>query len=361
MGKSDLRPLRALIVEDSALDYTLLVRLLGNAGYEVTAKRVETGPDFSAALSEGAWDVIISDHNLPEFSSTEALKLLQASALDIPFIIVSGQIGEDVAVDAMIAGADDYVLKSNLSRLAPSLHRSLEAAAVRRHDRAMQQALADSEQRLRELSSHLEHAKEEERKAVAREIHDDIGGLLTGLKFDVAWMQRHAHGDGVAERLDGMLKLVTSAREAADRIMRELRPAILEQGIVAALEWQARDFTARYGLPCRFTHNRDVIPLPAVSCSAMFRICQESLTNIAKHSKASEVRIELFADDDDATLEIHDNGAGIAPGARSKRGSWGLIGMQERAKALGGWLDVSSAPGAGTTIMLSLPMKESAG
>ena len=348
-NKPEFHALRVLFVEDSPTDFNLLLRLLRVAGYQVDALRVESEAELRAALDSTTWDVVISDHNLPNFSSTEALKLVKQARLDAPFIIVSGAIGEDIAVEAMIAGADDYILKSGLPRLVPALKRSLAAAATRREERVAQQ-------RLRQLSAHLELVKENERKAIAREIHDDIGGLITGLAFDLAWLQNHAGGDAVLERLRGMQSLLDQARGSVQRILRELRPPMLELGIVAALEWQARDFSRRYAIPCQFVSNRETIDVSEAISGALFRFCQEALTNIAKHAKAKTVAIDVFADAASATVEITDDGVGIAPGSLSKPGSYGLLGMRERASNLGGWLDVNSTPGRGTSLMLSLPV-----
>lgn len=345
--------LRALFVEDSATDYRLLLRLLRVAGYEVDALRVENEAEMRQALADKPWDVVISDHNLPEFSSTAALQVLKQTGLDAPFIIVSGAIGEDIAVEAMIAGADDYILKSRLPRLVPALKRSLAAAAARRKERM-------ARQRLRQLSAHLEQVKENERKAIAREIHDDIGGLLTGLTFDLAWLQNHAGGGEVAQRLHNMQTLLDQARGSVQRILRELRPPMLELGVVAALEWQAQDFSRRHGIPCQFVSNRETIAVGEAISSTLFRICQEALTNIAKHAQANTVNIEVFADTANVTLEITDDGVGLAPDSQSKAGSYGLLGMRERAAGLNGWLEVNSAPGRGTSLMLSLPLTQDA-
>lgn len=343
------RALRVLFVEDAPTDYQLLVRLLRVAGYEVTATRVEDETALRQALSGAQWDAVISDHNLPNFSSTQALQVLKASGLDIPFIIVSGAIGEDIAVEAMIAGADDYILKSRLPRLVPALKRSLAAAAARREERL-------AHERLRLLSAHLERVKELERKAVAREIHDDIGGLMTGLAFDVAWLRTHAKGGQVSERLHDMQHMLDQARASVERILYQLRPPMLELGVVAALEWLARDFEKRYGTPCRFVSNREQVTLNEDAAAAMFRICQESLTNIAKHAHAKSVDIECFTDAMNVTLEITDDGVGLAADSQSKPGAFGLLGMRERAATLGGWLEVNSVPQRGASVMLSLPL-----
>lgn len=344
--------LRVLFVEDSPTDYGLLVRLLSVAGYRVESARVETAGDMRNALSEATWDAVISDHNLPDFSSTEALKILKETALDVPFIIVSGAIGEDIAVEAMIAGADDYILKSRLPRLVPALKRSLAASDARRQER-------NAHSKLRLLSSHLERVKEIERKAIAREIHDDIGGLMTGLAFELSWLRNNASGDKVKERLNDMQTILDQAQASTERIMRELRPPILELGIVAALEWLAREYSRRHGTPCHFTTNRDVIEMNEETSIATFRICQESLANVAQHASAKSVRVEMFADLTSVVIEITDDGLGFSGASQSKSGSYGLLGMRERAASLDGWLEINSAPGRGSSIMLSLPLIDS--
>ena len=347
-------PLRVLFVEDSPTDYNLLVRLLKVAGYPLESMRVESEGEMRSALASKPWDAVISDHNLPNFSSTAALQVLKETALDVPFIIVSGAIGEDIAVEAMIAGADDYILKSRLPRLVPALKRSLAAAAARRDERL-------SRVRLRLLTAHLERVKDTERKAIAREIHDDIGGLITSLAFDLSWLHSHATGDKVKERLNDMQAVLDQARSSVEHIMRELRPPMLELGIVAALEWQASEFSRRYGMPCHFAANREIIEVSEECSAAMFRVCQESLTNIAKHAQAKSASIEVFADEASVTLEISDDGIGLGAESQAKPDSYGLLGMHERAATLGGWLEVSSAPGRGTSVMLSLPLGKNSG
>ena len=137
-------PLRLLIVEDSEDDALLLLRELRRADYAVTFERVETAEAMAVALAEKSWDLVIADHNLPQFSGTAALALLKESGADVPFIIVSGSIGEDLAVAAMKTGAQDYILKGNLSRLIPSIERELREAIVRRERKRAEEALQES-------------------------------------------------------------------------------------------------------------------------------------------------------------------------------------------------------------------------
>ncbi|MBL8510306.1 MAG: sensor histidine kinase, partial [Betaproteobacteria bacterium] len=253
--------------------------------------------------------------------------------------------------------ADDYIIKSRLKRLAPALRRSLQAANHRRERALAEQQLRVSETKLHELASHLELAKEEERAAIAREIHDDIGGTLTALKFDLAWLKRNTQLEGpVAARLAAAVKLAEEAALATQRMVRDLRPPVLNDGIAPALEWLTREFTQRSGIPLRFEVNREDIPIEEPTCIATYRICQEALTNVLKHARASKVDVSLFIAEDSLHLEVTDNGCGSTPADRAKSRSFGITSMRERARSLNGTLDISSPPGKGTTIMLSLPL-----
>ena len=310
------------------------------------------------ALSGEHWDAVISDHQLPRFSSQDALRTLQASGQDLPFIIVSGTIGEDVAVEAMRAGAHDWLTKGRLGRLGAALRRALSDARARRERAQALTALHDSERRLRELSAHLQAAVEDERKSIAREIHDDIGGLLTGLRFDLAWIERHG-SEAIAARAGQARETLAQAMQASQRIQHDLRPPVLENGVVAALQWQAARFAQRTAIDCRFCCNVDRVDLDDRAATTVYRTAQEALTNVVKHAAASHVTVDLVVRDDQLSLEISDDGGGLAGGALSKPGSFGLRGLTERAHAAGGWLDVLTAD-RGTTVLLTLPVGDGA-
>lgn len=482
------RSLRLLVVEDAESDYTLLLHYLRRSGYALSAARVENAEELARALDDGTWDLVISDHQLPGFGSREALAMVRARAGTLPFIIVSGTMGEAAAVDAMIAGADDYVIKGHYARLPTAIERSLSVAQARRTHLATEAAQKESEarlsaiarnlpgallqvgfhgasgaitlpfftegasallgvesaalraaperflralhpedcadfvlhvaaaarngtalawegratagggdlrwihiaasprvegggdplwdgllmditaqkraenevresrRRLRELSAHLEEVKEAERAEVAREVHDDLGGLLTGLKVDVAWLRRHAAlVPGVDAKIDDMDELARRMVQVVRRIARALRPAILDQGLVDALEWLTRDFRERTGIACRFSANAEAVSLEPGPATSLFRAVQECLTNVSRHAHATEVEVQLFMRRQEVTVEIRDNGCGIATTDRQRPGSFGLRGMEERIRHLGGWMDLSGTPGEGTTVMLMLP------
>ncbi|WP_153062169.1 response regulator, partial [Escherichia coli] len=153
-----------------------------------------------AALAR-PWDAIISDFNLPGYSGLQVLDALKERQLLLPFILVSGEIGEDIAVAAMRDGASDYLLKNNLNRLAPALLHAISAVENERARRAADLELIKSKQRLHQLAGHLQSSVELERAAIAREIHDDVGGSLTAIKFDLAWIDRHATEPEVRRRV----------------------------------------------------------------------------------------------------------------------------------------------------------------
>jgi PAS domain S-box-containing protein len=218
--------------------------------------------------------------------------------------------------------------------------------------------LGRSREELRRLSAHMETLKEEERRAVSREIHDDIGSTLAGLKADIAWLRARSAADVQAgEKLNDMSQLVDGAMQTANRIIQALRPGILDYGIGPALEWQAQEFGSRMGLSVEFTSNEEDISVDLEQSTALFRVFQESLTNVAKYAGASKINTELFATASSITLEVRDDGKGLSEGDLAKDSSFGIRGMMERVRALGGWLDVSGSPGRGTTVMMSIPRK----
>jgi len=480
--------LRVLVVEDNDSDFELMCYRLKQGGLKYTATRVDRIEDLRKCLEHEEWQVVISDHNLPGFGSEEALRVVRDSGLDIPFIIVSGSIGEHVAVEAMRAGADDYLMKDKLARLVPAIERSLRAANERRNLAAAEQAQRESERRfaaiaenipgiifqmqsgpsmprptvpfvsegvvrmfgvpsrlflenphyffeqfiqedaanlfellmdaprpgvpvswegrlknygkqdfrwvylnavakprgnvfvwdgvlldisdrkeaeerlqraqteLRLVTTEFEKRREQERGAIAREIHDDMGGSLTKLKADVAWLNKTLPPDtATQEKLDDMLELIEHLLASSQRIAKDLRPGILDYGLIPALDWQMKDFQKRTQIEGTFQCNIEELDLDPEQSTALFRILQEALTNIVKHAHATRVDVELFVTENELSLEIRDNGRGIENTDKLKETSFGLRGMQERVAAFEGWVDVSGSLGSGTTVMVSIP------
>ena len=346
--------LRVLHLEDSELDHLLMLAHMRRGGLDIKGLRVETRQAFEQAL-EKPWDAVISDYNLPDFSGLGALEALKARSVDIPFLLVSGEISESTAVEAMRAGASDYLLKNNLARLVPALVRAVDAHRTRRARDKADRELNESRQRLRDLAQHLQTSIELERAAIAREIHDDVGGSLSALKFDLAWINRRVRDGDVRERVAGALETVSHALEASQRIMHNLRPAILEQGLLAALQWMAERFERRTGTACVLRLPETALTLPPGVSLVAYRMAQEALTNVTKHAHATRVQIDLSLAGRVLSLEISDNGKGLGPDDLAKERSFGLRGLHERASTVGGWVDLSTGS-SGTTLILSIPL-----
>jgi PAS domain S-box-containing protein len=222
-----------------------------------------------------------------------------------------------------------------------------------------QEELQHSFEQLRALTARLQVIREEERKSVAREIHDELGQALTAIKIDLASLMRELPADQQQQwkRPDSILELVDQTIQSVRRISAELRPGILDDlGLVAAVEWATEEFEARTGTRCRLDLPGNDIEIDQESATAMFRIFQETLTNVARHANASEVGVRLAKENGDLTLEVHDNGIGIGAKQLSDGRSFGILGMRERAALLGGKLTIIAAPEKGTTVRVRIPV-----
>jgi two-component system, NarL family, sensor histidine kinase UhpB len=354
-------PLRVLHLEDSPADHELVRRALSKAHSTFDLDRVESLEQFEEQLQAASYDVILADYRLPGFTAVEAWSLLQkltaqAAQSSPPFILLSGAIGEPAAVSAIKIGMSDYLAKDNLSRLPQIIQRAIEVQKMRRAKELADAELALSERRLAEFSVHLQKTIEQERAAIAREIHDDIGGALAAIRFDLSWIGRHVSDSATQEHVDAATKMLQHALDASQRIMMNLRPAILDQGLVAAIQWLTEDFTRRTGVKTTLRASQvSSSPSKTVQLAA-YRTAQESLTNIVKHAQCTQVTIDLSDAEGVLTLEITDNGKGITQTERDKPKAFGIKGLHERAKSVGGWLDVSTQPNVGTSIILSVPL-----
>lgn len=488
------RPLRLLLVEDSEEDAELLLYEIRSGGYEPIHSRVYTAPALQKALAQDEWDVVISDYTMPQFGGLDALKIVRRHDPDLPFIVNSGNIGEDIAIEAMQAGAHDYVMKSNLSRLLPAVERELREAVLRREGRRAQRELLENEARyraivsnvpgvvfrlLREwhggcnftyvsegsvallelspgelqndgalffdmlpdrdgadlrarigesaqtlqplswegrirvasgdivkwielrmsprpleknriqwdgimenitrrkraetallesrhqlsaLSAHLQKAKEIERTRIAREVHDDIGGNLTAIKIDLLWLGNRLDRQrtDLLDKLRAIEGAVDRTMDITSRIAHDLRPPLLELGLLAAIEWEASEFSKRMEIPCMVSCASDDLAVDADLGTAVFSLFREILTNISKHAGATEVQVDIETDEAMLRLMVRDNGRGITRTDLLKAGSFGLRGMLERARNLGGEIRFDGNPGKGTMIVATLPLEAAA-
>jgi PAS domain S-box-containing protein len=225
---------------------------------------------------------------------------------------------------------------------------------------ASEEALRRSRDELQALGAAAHMTREQEKSRFARELHDELGQLLTMLQMDVAWCKAALPygNEALDTRLDRMEQLLKSTIAATRRIAADLRPLMLDDlGLVPSLEWLVENFSQRTGIACTLSVGEDELALPKAHASAIFRIVQESLTNIAKHAEASHAEIALERDEDELVVRVADDGVGFSPQAPRKPGSLGLFGLRERASLMGGEASIISAPGEGTSIVVRLPVE----
>ncbi|MFZ5587152.1 MAG: PAS domain S-box protein [Thermodesulfobacteriota bacterium] len=218
--------------------------------------------------------------------------------------------------------------------------------------------LKKAQESLRRLSGMILASQEKERTSIARELHDELGQVLTALRMDAVWLQRRLNGDDkkAAERAQAMCELIDRTITEVRSIATRLRPAVLDDlGLVDALEWHTSDFEKRTGVPCRLALGV-ADQIKGVSAIAAYRVAQEALTNVARHAEASRVEVSLSSDDGWLVLRVSDDGRGFDPDGHPGQDGWGVAGMRERAGLVGGHLSILSAPNAGTTVELRLPL-----
>ena len=496
-------PLRVLILEDRMSDAQLLLHELRRAGFSPEWRLAHDEPGYLEHLTPEL-DVILADYTLPQFDALRALRLLQERGLDVPFIVVTGSISEEAAVECMKQGAADYLLKDRLARLGPALIRALEQHRLRavhgllnsaaapwsleellrgllhrlqgmlRTDMATVLLLRPSEERpsvqavhgfghdqtidqlfgspagqgiarraaatrspvvlpdltreepespfvraglrsvvatplilqgrvvgvlqlasrrlrgfeedevrlleivgdrvaaaierarlydelrsgaeqLRHLSLRLVETQEQERRHIARELHDEIGQLLTGLKLS---LQIAARPGGQGRGLDEAQRLTDELIGRVRALSLDLRPPVLDDlGLLPALVWLIDRFAAQTGVRVELEHAGLERRLPPALETAAFRIVQEALTNVARHAGVDTARVRVRIVEGSVAVEVEDRGAGFEPDAARVSGrSSGLTGMSERAALVGGRLTVESAPGQGTRLVATLPL-----
>ncbi len=225
----------------------------------------------------------------------------------------------------------------------------------------VEEELKHSREKFRNLAMYLETAREEEKKRLALEIHDELGHALTAIKLELAWIlkKKFLRHDVMIEKVRKMNELIESTIRKVRTISSDLRPSVLDHfGLEAALEWQASEFQKRSAVRCKIQLDKEAINIDEKTSTAIFRIFQEILTNIAKHAKATRVDVVLEKNHNDIILKVRDNGKGFKYEKTKKTQSLGLLGMTERANAIDGTLSINSVIGVGTTVMLNVPFKK---
>ncbi|RJP87297.1 MAG: response regulator [Desulfobacteraceae bacterium] len=388
-----------LIVDDSKIERMILKEMLESEGHAVYASK--NGEEALQTALDSIPDLIISDILMPVMDGFSLCKSIRSDnrTAHIPFVFYTAtytndedealgkKIGADgffrkpmawddfyPAITAIVNNAEknarcpkstpeaegDFYKLYN-ERLIKKLEDKvfdLEKEVVER--KMAEEALKKSREELRELSKYLQSAIENERIKIARDIHDELGQVLTAIKFDVAWLkgQMSRNRKPVLEKADSAISLIDIAIQSVRRIVTGLRPGLLDDiGLIAAIEWQAGDYEKLTGVKHSVVIEPENIRVDKYLSTALFRVCQESLTNAARHSKASHVLISVIQKNKILELVISDNGTGIDENKISDSRSFGLMGMRERIAAFGGSIEISGSVNGGTRVMVKIPVK----
>jgi two-component system sensor histidine kinase UhpB len=476
---------KLLLLEDNPDDAALIRKLLERSGMQFSSILASDEKEFLKAIGENQFDAVLADNALPQYSSMEALKLIKEKNPDTAFILVTGTVSEEFAVNIIQQGADDYILKTNLTRLSAAINKAVEnkriqkeketaekniekekelsdsiinslpaifyfcdangnflrcnnnfesvsgysfeeiskmlpgdffepkkdhinkwiekvftrgyaeteaifktrdgekipyyftGSAVRFEDQICligigmdisarkhaEKELRQLNSELRRLSAHLQNVREEEQTRIAREIHDELGQQITGLKMDLNWLKKKIASNtepvAIQGKINSMNELLDKTVQTIRKIASELRPSILDDlGLYAALEWQSREFEKRFNIPVQFSSQVKELEVPPSVASGLFRIYQESLTNIARHAEAKNIIASLQVKGKDIILTITDDGKGFIANQDDNKKTLGLLGMKERALTIGGKLNIKSEPGKGTTVTIIISSNE---
>jgi signal transduction histidine kinase len=372
-----------LIVDDTPSNLGMVVKLLEERGYIVSiAQDGEEGLQRAQLVQP---DLILLDVMMPGIDGFETCQRLKAqeNTRNIPVIFMTALASPEHKVKGFATGGVDYVTKplqidEVMARVDAhiKLHvaqRQLveKNAQLREYQEELEQkvaertvelsdanhALEESRAQLRRLASRYQESGEEERKYLARELHEELAQILAGLQLNLSALSlRHAtDSPQLREQLQKNMELTDQAIIVTRNISTVLRPVALDMGIAASLEWLANRFGTQSGIQCEVNIDESATKLGENYAIAMFRIVQESLANVARHAKADHVDITLERNANNYTLKIRDNGIGFDISTK-KTSSLGLVGIQERALALGGVVSINSRPGNGTEILVRLPL-----
>ena len=348
-------PLNILHLEDDSDDAVLVQSTLEAGGIACATTCVQSRAAYVAALEHGGFDLILSDCTLPAFDGLSALGIAHARCAEVPFILVSGTLGEERAIDSLQNGATDYVLKQRLSRLVPAVRRALRDTEHQVERKQSELKRQEFSAKLQVLSRRLVEAQETERRHLARELHDEIGQALTVMQLNLQSMLQSPGGGDLAPRLNETLRVVGNVLEQVHDISLNLRPSILDDlGLEPALRWYTNRQAALIGLKVEF-HADPLVPrLDPLIETECFRVGQEALTNVVRHAQAQTVSVELRQKSGQIHLWVRDDGIGFDVAVvRAKAlggASLGLLSMEERAVLAGGGLECKSSPGRGTEV-----------
>jgi len=366
----EAKPLKSsvLVVEDDPPTLQAFEQVLASQGLDLV-----TEASARAALQrvrESDYAVIFLSERMPDLDGLATARLIRqcerSRSTPIMFLTCTDEDTapgfrghEEEVADYLLKPVVPEILRAKISVFA-DLYRSNAALGREIAGRkAIEKELQNCAQKLRALTAHIQSVREEERTRIAREIHDELGQALTGLRMDLSWLEKRLPGDLTqpAAKIRSMFGLIDDTIQSVRRIASDLRPQVLdEEGLMGAIKLQAREFQARTGIRCKV----DLPDVPFVMdqerATGVLRIVQEAMTNVARHARATRVDIRLRLDAGCLVLSVLDNGLGISPTALRSPKALGLRGVRERALLLGGRVAIERADGRGTSVRLSVPL-----
>jgi signal transduction histidine kinase len=358
-----------LIVDDDPRNLLALKEILADLGQNVVT--ASSGEDALRHVLKTDFAVILLDARMPGMDGFETARLIgrRERSRHTPILFLTGafedmnsmfQGYESGAVDYIVKPLVPEVLRSKISIFIDLYFNHAVLSREIAERKQIEAELRTSEESLRALAVHLQSVREEERTRIAREIHDELGQTLTGLKMDLTSLAKRLpeQQKDLGKKVKSMFQLIDSTIHSVRRISSGLRPQVLDElGLVAAVKWQATEFQKRTGIRCRIDLPADGVQLREEQSTAVFRIFQEVLTNVARHAKATRVGIDFQVSEDRLVLKIEDNGKGMRETDRRRPSRLGLMGMRERAVLFGGDFEIGSEPGKGTLVTLSMPIR----
>ncbi|HEV8513073.1 MAG TPA: response regulator [Cyclobacteriaceae bacterium] len=351
-----------LFLEDNPDDVELIENELTEAGMRFMSRRIDKKSEFLKEVDDFCPDIILADYSLTMFNGVQAFRMLKEKKLNVPFILVTGVLSEELALECLKEGIDDFILKSSFKRLPAAIINAIRKKEIEEEKNRFALELKKSHEELRLLVNRHQISIEEERMNIARDLHDELGQVLTALKIDIAMLRKRlTTGKNVSEQMindefTSISKTVDKIATSAKQISAGLRPEALDDlGIFEAIQWQTLEFEKRNKIICQLHLPNELPDLTKELSIALFRIVQEGLTNVARHAFADRVQIDLDFRDNVLFLEILDNGKGIEEEKIRSSKSLGIIGLRERVQLLQGQFFIGKAKGGGTKVSIMIP------
>ncbi|WP_420475796.1 response regulator [Noviherbaspirillum sp. ST9] len=381
---------KVLLVNDDAASLLALASLLDTDGTGYRVMTARSGEEALRQVLNNDFAVILLDVSMPGmdgFETAEAIHSHPRSA-SVPIIFITAHYADEMnRLKAYQKGAVDYlftpiipqILQTKVSVFVELARNNLQLQRQKleleklNHDlqeqrkqdldhinerRQAEEALRQSQEELRQLASYQERIKEDERKRIAREIHDELGQNLLALRIDIAMLHARTGTSHpkLNKKVQAVLEHIDSTMKAMRAIINNLRPTVLDLGLNAAIEWQVKEFQRRTGIACELLMPEAEVVVDDNRATALFRVLQESLNNVFRHARATRAKIELQMTGERLLMSVSDNGVGIFPGCRRKANSFGLVGIKERISTLGGELYIDTAPDSGTALTIAVPL-----